>query len=276
MLSRLQKAAWIALFACFLSGFVSLVWWSSQKPPHHHVAQTGGDRAKQHAQPNHNSTWGHSDPGVTFATVLLAVIGIAQAGLFFVQLRYMRKGMYDARIAAEAAKESADIAKIQAETASKTLLLSQDTAQRQLRSYVGIVSGHLAFEVIDGAIKPKATIRIKNFGQTPAYDVACNAGIRNAVQFSDTLNKWLNMITGKSTVFPQSDQRFLFTGDFNEVPGEAPVGIFVFGRITYRDAFGCARWTSFRYTARLDQRALHDPFNVRADLAACEDGNEAN
>jgi hypothetical protein len=146
---------------------------------------------------------------------------------------------------------------------------AEKTAERQLRAYVGILSGHLAVEIIDGIMVPKATLRIRNFGQTPAYDVSCNAGIENASNFSKTRRK-LNPVSGKSIIFPQSDQRAMFSGEFNEPPGQGKISTFIFGCITYKDAFRQRRRTNFRFTGH------YTPGNTRADLTPCDDGNEAD
>jgi hypothetical protein len=79
------------------------------------------------------STWLTKDAAGFFAFSLV-LVGLGQALLFFVQLRYMRNGMDDATIAANAAKESADTAKVQAEVARDTLRTMQETAKQQLRA----------------------------------------------------------------------------------------------------------------------------------------------
>jgi hypothetical protein len=152
---------------------------------------------------------------------------------------------------------------------------AEKTAESQLRAYVGIISGQLDLEVVGETLKPRVTIRIRNFGQTPAYEVRCKGGLANAGEFSESLNDRLIGIVGKNTIFPQSDQRVLFTPDFNIPPGDEPFKTFVFGFITYRDAFGHTRQTDFRFTgAVLDRPSV--PGSVRADLAPCEEGNESN
>ncbi|MBP1064862.1 hypothetical protein JOE51_006329 [Bradyrhizobium japonicum] len=58
------------------------------------------------------STWLTKD-AAGFFTFGLVVVGVLQAALFFVQLRFMRKGMDDATMAAKAAQASAETAKEQ-------------------------------------------------------------------------------------------------------------------------------------------------------------------
>jgi hypothetical protein len=147
---------------------------------------------------------------------------------------------------------------------------TEKTAERQLRAYVGIVNGNLDIEITDKAITARATIRVKNFGQTPAYDAMCKCGIENATTFSEAINSKQISIVGKNTIFPQADQRIMFGNNFVAPPGELPFSTFVFGQISYLDAFGRSRWTNFRFTAHFG------PGASRADLAPCEEGNEAN
>jgi hypothetical protein len=185
-------------------------------------------------------------------TIALFCIAVFQAGLFFWQLRYMRKGMEDAAIAAGAAKESADTAKIQAGVARDTLQTMQDTAERQLRAYVG-VSGASISKVETGA--PEAIVTFKNFGQTPAYDV----------------RSWIHMWIAENpltvTVLPNAPADFqkssgvVYPGShfIHVMPKEPPVPqasihllgtpagtIYVYGCINYRDAFKQDRTTKFR------------------------------
>jgi hypothetical protein len=151
---------------------------------------------------------------------------------------------------------------------------AERTAKSQLRAYVGIASGHLAIEIVDGKIKPTVTIRVRNFGQTPAYEVHSKGSITLASKFSDALSGRLISISGKNAIFPQSSQRIRLTQDLNAPTGEGPLDTFVFGYITYKDVFGHLRRTNFRFTCQSD--AIPDsPGPFRADLAPCEEGNEA-
>jgi hypothetical protein len=64
-----------------------------------------------------------------FFTFLLAAVGSLQLCMFFFQLRYMRESMDDAKMAAEAAKESALAAR-------DSIALARNTAERQMRAYI--------------------------------------------------------------------------------------------------------------------------------------------
>src|SRR5258706_6905725 len=49
---------------------------------------------------------------------------------------------------------------------------ADDTAKRQLRAYVFVDSVNVA-NVVEGSGPPESRVIIKNFGQTPAYQVTC-------------------------------------------------------------------------------------------------------
>ena len=115
-----------------------------------------------------------NERGLVVATWILAVVtgllfpaAATQAGLFVWQLNYMRKGMDDAAMAAKAAKEAADTAKIQAGVARDTLSIMKDTAERQMRAYVTYSDGQISFSGGSYA----TSVKVKNSGQTPAYNL---------------------------------------------------------------------------------------------------------
>jgi hypothetical protein len=93
----------------------------------------------------------------------------------------MRDGMTDATIAAKAAKESADTAKIQAEVSRGTLKSMQDTAARQLRAYVSVtqVEVTVVSSAMGGGVEITPRVILKNSGQTPA--VLMGVSIETAV-----------------------------------------------------------------------------------------------
>jgi hypothetical protein len=58
---------------------------------------------------------------VGFFTFLLVVVGVLQLGLFAWQLTLIRKSLADTKVAADAAKDAANAANIQAQIAERTL-----------------------------------------------------------------------------------------------------------------------------------------------------------
>jgi hypothetical protein len=100
----------------------------------------------------------------------LVIIGGFQLVLFYWQLRLIRKSQDDAKTPAEASKSSADAAKVQAEIAQTTLSTMQDTAERQLRAYMCMHGGGIRLVKFQEQMFIEGYVRLKNFGQTPAYD----------------------------------------------------------------------------------------------------------
>ena len=79
------------------------------------------------AAPLHRSN--QSPVDLAFATAFLFAAAVGQIFLFFWQLRLIGESLRDAKIAAEAAKESADATKIQA-------MVARDTLTKVQRPYV--------------------------------------------------------------------------------------------------------------------------------------------
>ncbi len=147
---------------------------------------------------------------------------------------------------------------------------ADETAKRQLRAYVGIENGHLACEVFKDQIRAKPVLRIKNVGQTPAYEVTSSIGFATAKNFSDKIEATQIHIEGKTYIFPSGNHRIIGIGATLEVPNEVGTEIYVFGRIDYRDIFAAKRSTRFRFFVR----NLDSP-DRKGELAPCGDGNDA-
>lgn len=114
-----------------------------------------------------------NDP-TAFFTGALVVVGGVQAVLFLWQLDLIRRSLADTQEAAGAAKLSAEIA-------NKTLRLSKETAERQLRAYVSIK------ELGKNAVSDNNTKTIigwsfhivwQNTGATPTRDMLTHTSIR--------------------------------------------------------------------------------------------------
>lgn len=109
------------------------------------------------------STWLTKD-AAGFFTFGLVWVGLGQAVLFFVQLRYMRTGMSDATIAANAAKESADTAREALHASHRAWVTSES-----------IADSDLTWDEKGCRLVIKTTI--KNIGTTPAQNVDIQAKI---------------------------------------------------------------------------------------------------
>jgi hypothetical protein len=106
-----------------------------------------------------------TDPVAAF-TLGLVLVGLAQAGLFYVQLRLIRISLDDAKIAADAAADAANAAARQAHVAEETLAKIE-------RPYLFIFNiSALSIDDIESAEEEytllRATYSIANYGKIPA------------------------------------------------------------------------------------------------------------
>lgn len=156
-------------------------------------------------------------------------------------------------------------------TLKETLALQRETSERQLRAYVGIEG----VDLIVDAKQLQTAIKIKNTGQTPAFDLAVT------YQFG---------VHGSADVLPApvppaaaQSRTYLTPGGTRNISGAhtfAPpvtlsaieagtMVIYGYGRIDYRDTFGQARFVTFRmYGTRLSNGAWQ--------MLSANDGNDAN
>lgn len=217
-----------------------------------------------------------ADPVAAF-TLGLVLVGLFQVGLFYVQLRLIRESLDDAKVAAGAAKDAAIVAKIQAGTAEATLRVLQDTAEKELRAYIFVNEATFQMEP-DG--RWAILIKLRNSGQTPAYDV------RAVVErdFAAPRNE--------ASVFPLTDEADIFP-TFTFAPqsphtihlpcDEPPLDIargqdgwyaisqsdmraYVWGRIDY-STFGKPHWTTFQ---------MVNYFSNVASFSFCAAGNDSS
>jgi hypothetical protein len=157
-----------------------------------------------------------------------------------------------------------------ATAASKSNEIARETAKSELRAYVFISTARIAHLKREA---PHAFIEIKNFGQTPAYRV------NHAFKFYISLigeppelsfpNNVSSADLGPGQVQPaaliMSKERWAAR---KPLISNGAATLFVIGRITYRDAFGEDRSTSYKF------KLWHDESGVRdGELICCEDGN---
>jgi hypothetical protein len=166
-----------------------------------------------------------------------------------------------------------------------TIGIMRANGRRELRAYVLQEGGQLydgtTVEPImpENFDQPAATLVFKNMGQTPAYKVTSWGDIavipireEATLSIPDVPPKYSTTL-GAGNGFPKHF-RFKRRLTAEEITGvvRGEVGIYIFGRVTYRDAFKKERFTYFRliYTAR------HWPPPKGAQLNFCESGNDAD
>ncbi len=153
----------------------------------------------------------------------------------------------------------------------------QRHSERELRAYVSVTKASARWF---GTIRPtEAEIEITNSGQTPAYEVSVVTTL-DIHQFPRAVyNPSPDQgIPGRGTigphiavdVFPRSKRPL--TRDERERIVRGELGVFVFGEITYRDAFGTSRFTQFR-TVFIGSGP--DPGDILR-LDVMEEGNQAS
>lgn len=158
----------------------------------------------------------------------------------------------------------------------KLVIGAEKTAQRQLRAFVSPESVDISNTSASG--KVRVNIRIKNYGQTPAYKCTCVR--RNDIfdfpvsvfpEFKAPPNK---PVPSKIDIPPGGFFETCITGmeltqQERSALEEGAKAIYVYGMIEHEDAFGVTRTTGFRYMSGGDS-------GVSAGaMYACHEGNEA-
>ncbi|MDR3484150.1 MAG: hypothetical protein P4M05_04470 [Bradyrhizobium sp.] len=176
-----------------------------------------------------------------FFTFALVIVGIGQAVLFFVQLRYMRTGMDDATMAARAAQTSAETAKEQVELTKLGVFALN-------RAYLDATVSEAKTQFIadprppSGYFRPGdpmeicAKITLKNSGKTRGVIVQAYGEFRTGTWLPPVPN--YDTAKGRTYVadFSISDAEALpFPWNFKT---SEVVEQFFFGSVLYKDIFG--------------------------------------
>lgn len=195
------------------------------------------------------STWLTKDAAGLF-TFGLVVVGVGQAILFFFQLRYMRKGMDDATLAAKAAQTSA-------ETAKEQVALTKVGIIDLERAYLAVGPT----QIIVDFVKSDA-IRVRGFHMpTDPQELTAKLYIQNTGRTGATIKKIYGILTdseplGDTPFYPPLPQQPTIT-DLSVPAGSASVldpfefksdhigQQFFWGYIEYTDIFKNLRTSRF-------------------------------
>lgn len=181
--------------------------------------------------------------GVFVAVSSLNIIS-RQARSMRYQTTHLRNSVIQARKAAKATRDS--VRAIEAQAA-----IMQDTAKRQLRAYMCVSAGMVVFKWPGF---PEAQITIRNFGQSPAYDVR------------HWIHTWLEGYPLKVTLptpppefqmskglIPPTGEEVIISGakppmasNLIRIFGTPQCTLYVYGEIRYRDIFGRDWYTRYR------------------------------
>ena len=149
------------------------------------------------------------------------------------------------------------------------------TAQRQLRAYVLVDQIETGPATEPFPLAGRYQIDLKNFGQTPAHDVATH----HTVHFGDpdetrvnfTLEPVVGDLPSRGVLGPGGTVR-LRTPDMDMTREEkarvtsGSLRLYIFGEVRYRDAFGCQHVSTFRYKRDMNSEGV----------AGCFEGNTAD
>ena len=183
---------------------------------------------------------------LAFATLLLFAAAAGQVFLFLWQLRLINQSLTDARIAAEAAKVSADAATLQTKISQAALESTEETTRRQLRAYIGHYGAPFENPIIITADGSRTSGPAKyfecNYGRTPAFDVSMYARIETEIPASldEELSEADRQPVSGHIPPNQNVGRII-----NPRPGDGPYTcterFFLRGYVNYTDIFG-QRW----------------------------------
>jgi len=163
--------------------------------------------------------------------------------------------------------------------ARATVVVADKTAKRQLRAYLGTTCTGYDAPVAGKAFRP--LIVVENYGQTPAthFKYGSESMIIKKGDVGPEWTKPASMLTGPP-MFPRQIKKIpdvivdpitkveVIMSD--ELIREVERGdsiIYVWGLVTYTDAFQQQHWTKFRY------KITGEPF-LKQKAQACEEGNE--
>lgn len=182
------------------------------------------------------------------ATIVLGAIAAVQVWMFLRQLKVMRTGQEDSRKLAQAAITSA-------EASQQTVATMKETAERELRAYVGVSKAFFRYVPVPENMfcrQLRAELQVTNSGRTPASNVrlAFHAEIRNTPVEENFNFKFvdgsIHMAAGSEWNTRQLIGLHLFEPQEFQLRSGSLVAV-CWGKIEYVDAFKVERETTFRF-----------------------------
>jgi hypothetical protein len=158
----------------------------------------------------------------------------------------------------------------------KLVLGAEQAAERHLRAYVLLDPEETKFSNFEGLIQYR--IACKNFGQTPAHEVATPVIYQMAAYPLDKAlpcdwqdgDGWTSTIGPGASKFVTVVAERKLSGDERAAILEGTAAIYVSGKFHYRDIFGARHVTNYRLM-------IGGPVGVSANgnMVPCGEGNEA-
>jgi hypothetical protein len=245
MLKWALNTASVAAFACIVLGFAFVEWRTSsqgQSANRQSTEKSSYENAK--TEPNEGVWHWLTHDAAGFFTLWLVIVGGFQLGFFYWQLRLIRESLDDAKIAADAARDSAAATRASVELADRT-------TKHQLRAYVGVKESEIRSG--DGGNTFAVHIVIINSGETPARQVTHRIAAELQILHGPPLSFELpERAPGEWVMVP--DIAFTLKRDI-AIGGASGTGtirtgertIFTWGRVDYVDIFGKPQHFEFRY-----------------------------
>jgi hypothetical protein len=150
-----------------------------------------------------------------------------------------------------ATEASTNATAISSEAARHFFETMQVNGERQLRAYVSVSEAHIT--TATGTTPPIISLELRNFGQTPAYDLIWLAGC-TVSPASDAAAFVLDRtaVPPKSTLFPAATASKAtippgWKPEYGEMIRAGKAAIYAFGEISYTDAFGKKRLVTYRF-----------------------------
>jgi len=238
----------LALGIAFFLALAGLAYYSSSSP--HPGVQQSSTQAKEIAQNEDRHTFrGFVNflfpDAISIFTFWLVVATIVLGVIAYVQIDFLRRAEAISAQSANAAKQAADATR-------DSVNLAQDTAERQLRAYLYVRS--LEAPGIDDWVGKGLTMILKNYGQTPAYEVHFWHGVDfKETPLTSELPRPKEMSNQTRTILNpgQEIELVLRTGrPLTEEEKKAILAqtkaLYAYGEIYYRDAFKKERTSKFR------------------------------
>jgi hypothetical protein len=156
----------------------------------------------------------------------------------------------------------------------RLVLDARENAERQLRAYLGVESS--AINLTSGG-QPEAGVTFKNYGNTPAYEFTINAGLGMAASFEELPPPLPEQIPeARGVLSPGATAMHVRTAPVQIHPdhltmlADGRLTAFVYGEVTYVDAFKKRRVLKYR----LMTRGVVRPHNNALEM--CDKGNDAD
>jgi hypothetical protein len=213
-------------------------------------------------------TWLTKD-AAGFFTFGLVLVGVGQAWLFFFQLRYMRIGMRDATVAANAAKDSS-VGVVAAERARFFIVIQDHNIGDLLRLFTNTETD-LIHRTVGRSTPPEITYRFKNYGKTPGILKEISLGMSISSDpvdpvYSVTISSFPEHMIGAGDATPDR-----YAEHYSPIVSEQASAIdrnvarlWFYGRLDYEDVFGKPQVHRFYFrTVKYERRLILQPYDYK-------------